>query len=113
MEEQIETHASPQQVWRIWERAHGIFDEKKKSKYKIINIKKGESFSIIWKGLFVRMVFNHKVLPTKNGSIISYDVQIKGLFAWPIRRFVGEKIRKNLQYVLKAIANELESQSIV
>lgn len=108
MEEQIEARVSPSQVWQVWKRA-----QVSKGKYKIIDVKEGESFSILWKGLFVRLIFQHKVEPTKKGSLISYNVQIKGPFAWPVRWLIGEKIRKNLQYVLKTIVKELENQGVV
>lgn len=113
MEEHIQTRVSPEQVWRIWERAHVMEEGKGKVRYKILNIKKGESFSILWKSLFVRLIFNHKVIPANKGSLISYDVQIKGPFAWPVRWLIGEKIRKNLQFVLKTIVKELEDKSVV
>ncbi len=117
MEESIEAKVSPSQVWEAWERAHAKHSEKKieegqkgkaKFRYKIFDVKKGEGFSILWKSLFVRLVFHHRVVPTKNGSLIAYRVQIKGPFAWPLRYLIGEKIRRNLSSVLKAIVKELE-----
>ncbi len=121
MEEQIEARVSPQDVWAAWERAHFLHNptglregQKGKSgfRYEVLDVKTGESFSILWKTLFVRLVFTHHVRPTKYGSQISYRVQIKGLFAWPARWLLGEKIRKNLNQVLKAVVRELESQSV-
>ena len=117
MEEMIEARVPPQAVWAMWEKAHALYGEegsvsgnkgKKKFKYKILNVQKGECFSILWKTLFVRLIFNHSVKPIATGSEIRYKVQIKGLFAWPIRWLVGEKIKNNLAAVLKAIVRELE-----
>jgi len=119
MEEQIETTVSPEVVWATWEKAHALHGQesiesgqkgKSKFRYKVLDVKNGESFSILWKTLFVRLIFSHTVIPIFRGSKISYRVQIKGLFAWPVRLLVGEKIRKNISLVLKAIVRELESK---
>lgn len=119
MEEQIEARVSPEEVWAAWEKAHALHGQtgieagqkgKSKFRYKVLNVKKGESFSILWKTLFVRLIFSHAVKPTKNGSEIFYGVQIKGPFAWPVRWLLGEKIRKNINLVLKAIVRELENK---
>jgi hypothetical protein len=108
MEEMIEARVSPAHVWAAWEK--GMEQGKGgKIRYKIIDLKKGESFSILWKTLFVRLIFSHSVKPTLYGSNISYKVQIKGLFAWPVRFFLGKKIQTNLRAVLKAVVRELES----
>ncbi|MBU6384010.1 MAG: hypothetical protein KGQ49_05870 [Verrucomicrobia bacterium] len=115
MEEQIEARATPAEVWKLWQRAHPIESGQKgkdKFRYQILDVKEGEAFSIVWKSLFVRLVFTHKVQPTEKGSMISYHVQIKGPFAWAVRRLIGNKIRNNLQLVLKAIVKELEYQSV-
>jgi hypothetical protein len=119
MEEQIEARVSPEVVWEAWEKAHSLHGKtsietgqkgKSKFRYKILDVKKGESFSILWKTLFVRLIFSHAVKPSRYGSEISYRVQIKGLFAWPVRWLLGEKIRKNISLVLKAIVRELETK---
>jgi len=117
MEEMIEAKVPPEAVWAMWEKAHALHAQegcvtaekgKKKFKYKILNVQKGKSFSILWKTLFVRLLFSHSVEPIASGSTIRYKVQIKGLFAWPVRWLIGEKIRNNLAVVLKAIVKELE-----
>lgn len=109
MEEMIEARVTPDQVWEVWEK--GIEQgQKGKIRYKILEMKKGESFSLLWKTLFVRLIFSHTVKPIPRGSEIRYKVQIKGLFAWPIRWMLGPKIKKNLGYVLKAVVRELENK---
>ncbi len=114
MEEQIETCVSPQQVWNAWERAQLTHEKKGTSEfpYEIIDLKKGESFSLLWKTRFVRLIFSHTVKPIQQGSQISYKVQIKGLFAWPVRWLLGNKIRKNISLVLKSIVKDLENQRV-
>lgn len=120
MEEQIETRVSPEEVWAAWEKAHALHGQtgiepgqkgKSKFRYKVLDVKKGESFSILWKALFVRLVFSHTVKPTQHGSEIFYRVQIKGPFGWFVRWLLGEKIRKNISLILKAIVRELETKN--
>jgi hypothetical protein len=117
MEEQIETRVSPDLVWKVWERAHVNQGQKEiaagqKGKnrfpYQVLDVKKGESFSILWKTLFVRLVFSHSVKPTSKGSLISYQVKIKGPFSWFVKWLLGKKIRQNVQLVLKSMVRELE-----
>lgn len=121
MEEMIEARVSPEEVWQAWEKAHELHGQKSieegqkgksKFKYKVLHVKKGESFSILWKTLFVRLLFTHRVKPTQRGSEICYSVAIKGPFAWPIRWLLGDKIRKNIGAVLKAVVSELENKRV-
>jgi len=121
MEEMIETRVSPETVWQAWERAHVAHGQtkiesgqkgKNKFRYEVLDVKMGESFSISWKTLFVRIVFSHLVQKTKKGSKIQYKVQIKGLFAWPVRWLLRDKIQKNIRSVLKAVVTELEDQAV-
>ena len=107
MEEQIETRVAPEEVWRAWERARQT-----QGKHKVFNVKPGESFSLLWKSLFVRLIFTHTVKPAPKGSHISYKVEIQGPFAWPLRWLLGKKIRHNISYVLKAVVKELENKGV-
>ena len=114
MEERIEVRVPPETVWQAWERAHenklqeGI-QGKSSFRYQILNVKKGESFSILWKTMFVRLLFSHAVRPMRSGSQILYKVEIRGLFAWPVRWLIGGKIRNNLRLVLQARVRQLEN----
>ena len=123
MDQFIEARVSPAKVWETWEKAHAVHGEKlieagfrgraksggkKGFKYEILDVVPGKSFSILWKTLFVRLIFNHVVTPTKRGSEIRYSFQIKGLFAWPVRKVLGKKIQANLGLVLRAIVKQLE-----
>jgi hypothetical protein len=120
MEAAIETLAPPDVVWRAWEKAHAVHADgpieqgqrAKRSgfKYKIIDVVPGERFSISWKGLFVKMVFTHTVKAARRGSEIRYAAELKGIFAWPVRLLLKNKIRKNLAFVLKEFTKQLESQ---
>ena len=118
LEEKIETRANAQKIWESWEKAHAIEGQKgiiagqrgvsKKSRYQILNVIPGKEFTILWKTLFVRFYFTHRVEATTRGSLISYSVQIKGLFKHPVRLILKEKIRQNLTMVLKKMASNLE-----
>ena len=119
MEERIETRVSSEKVWASWESAYekqkGVAaNEKGKGfRYQVLDVIPGQQFTILWKTLFVRLFFSHKVSPTKWGSEICYSVRIKGPFAWPVRLFLGNKIRQNINLVLKAIVKQLEEESVV
>lgn len=125
MDYTITTRVAPHKVWEVWERAHehhgatGIVEGRKGVsnnanakgfKYQVVDVTPGEQFSIIWKTLFVRLIFTHCVKATPRGSEIAYSVQIKGLFAWPVRYFLGNKIQQNISLVLKTMVKQLEAQ---
>ncbi len=117
----IETKASPQAVWELWRKAHkmdeafvpgqkGALKGKRRGSfsYRILDVCEGQYFTILWKSLFVRLVFTHAVSPKPRGSSISYSVQIRGPFAWIMRFLLASKIKNNLDLVLKSISKELE-----
>jgi len=121
IEEVIQTKVSPNRVWQAWSAAHSMdkgFAPKQKGvlrtvggskfSYRILDVRDGESFTILWKTMFVRLVFTHTVVSMSKGSGISYRVQIRGFFAWPVRFFLTGKIRQNLQSILKSLVKELE-----
>lgn len=121
--QQIYAKVAPQKVWAAWEKAHSLHSnsafapgqkaktqgEKAKGfKYKIIDLEQGESFTILWKSYFARLLFTHRVRPQSNGSLIEMGFQIKGPFAWPLRWMLEKKIQKNLAHVLAQMAKQLE-----
>lgn len=120
----LEARVKPEKVWAAWEKAHALhaqkgmqpgtkavtqLDGKKGFRYQILDVIPGKSFSILWKTLFVRLIFTHRVEPTPRGCQIFYDFEIKGPFAIPVRWFLGKKIRDNLEQVLKTIVKNLEA----
>jgi hypothetical protein len=110
MEERIETRASPGKIWEAWELAHakGLEGKSGRFRYEIINIVPRTSFSMVWKTLFVRMTFHYSVRPTNKGSSIFFDVEMKGFFAWFVRRTLENKIRSQLRSALKSFVQQLE-----
>lgn len=110
MEEKIESTVSPEQIWKAWEKAHGLHHKeglregqkgKHKFSYEVLKVEDGKSFSILWKTLGTKLIFTHKVEPTKKGSLISYHIEIKGMFAWPVRLLIGNKIKRNMAFALE------------
>jgi hypothetical protein len=122
MEESLEIRVSPEKVWASWENAHAKHGSKikeghrgiskgEKSKgfrYQVLDVIPGRQFTILWKTLFVRLLFSHCVTPIREGSEIRYTIRIKGFFAWPVRWFLGKSIRQNVRLVLKTLAQQLE-----
>lgn len=109
MQENIETRVPPEIVWQAWERfQEGQKGKQGSYKYKILDVEPGKGFSILWKSLFVRMLFIHRVEPLFEGSRISYQIQIKGLFSPIVRFFMGAKIRKSVSFLLKSFVKQLE-----
>ena len=124
MEQTIEAEVSPKRVWEAWEKAQAAHGHQglrggtkgvtqtgqaKGIRYEILDVVEGQSFSILWKTPFVRLIFTHAVEPTRRGSKIRYGFQIRGFFAWPVRWILGKKIASNLSLVLKATAKQLEA----
>ena len=123
MEYKIITRVPASRVWQAWETAHAVHGQPgivqgqkgltnnpnaKGFKYQLLDVIPGERFSILWKTLFVRLIFTHRVLQSNWGTEICYSVKIKGFFAWPVRYLLGNKIQQNLSMVLKAMVKQLE-----
>jgi len=125
MEETLETRVSPETVWQAWERAHALhgkgggiasggtgLSKPEKGRgiaYEIMDVVKGERFSIVWKTVFVRLVFRHAVFPKNRGAKIIYSIEIRGLLGAPIRWLLGNKIRSNIRLALKTVVQRLEA----
>jgi hypothetical protein len=122
MEERIETRVKPAAVWDAWERAHaqhgsqgfssGQKGTSQKFRYKVLDVIPGKSFSIVWKTLFVQLIFHHQVAPFGRGSEILYTIEIKGPFGWMARWILGNKIRSNVRLVLKTLVKQLEEEAV-
>ncbi len=122
MEERIETRVSAEKIWQTWEMAHAKQGEEalvqgKKGKssrgsfrYEVLDVVKGESFTLVWKTVFLRLIFSHAVFPKKRGAEIVYSVQIRGFFGAPARWFLGNKIRQTVRGVLKTMVKRLEME---
>lgn len=120
------SNASPSRIWEQWKKAtpfnhwdascntlqekqkgHVVSNQGKAVPYKILEVKEGESFTICWKALFLRLIFTYQVEPIRTGSKITYLVRIKGFFSLPIRFILRRKIQKNLEEGLRSFVEKL------
>lgn len=124
LEESVITSAAPKKVWRAWSEMYhwktlkskkngvkeGFIIEKngKRVPFKIIDIKKFEHFTTIWKSLFVKMKFKYEVKSRTKGSIISCKVYFAGIFGWATSIFLKKKIKKDLVKSLSTFADQLD-----
>jgi hypothetical protein len=124
--EVVEARVPPENVWELWEKAHAKNGQpliekgqvsyskgegKSQFKYEILDVLDKQRFSILWKTLFVRLIFTHEVTASDTGSRICYRVDIRGFFGRPVRWLLGAKIRQNISLVLKAVVRQLELDS--
>jgi hypothetical protein len=125
MKASLTTTVPPLRIWTAWQTAHaGAGEEPMHSgqkgvskkpglsgfKYQVRQIKEGESFSILWKTFFVRLIFTYAVKPISRGSEVSCFVEVRGPFSWLVRWALGDKIRKNLSQALQAMVRQLEGE---
>src|SRR5262249_44261923 len=112
MEEQIATTASAEKVWQAWEKTHaaGMQGKSGKFKYQILDLVPRKRFSIQWKTLFVRLVFDYAVETAGRGALIRYNIRLLGPFAWAVRWLLEGKIRGQLRTMLKTFVRRLESE---
>lgn len=122
-----ETKVFPKIVWETWKNTHywdthkgnenfrvgqkgkAVSRKGRKARFIIADIKEGKSFTLIWKAFLVRLVFNHEVLPKERGSVITYRVRFSGLFAYPVKWLLSNKLKRDLTRALKVFVNRLES----
>lgn len=117
MQDSVEVKASPAEVWAAWERAYQrqgggkmssgqtLKTEGTKSlSFRIEDVKEGERFSLLWKSLWLRLCFSHEVVPTKEGSKITYSFAVRGFLSLPVRWLLRKKLSRNLSLVLRSFA---------
>lgn len=110
----VQTSVPPQIVWISFQKTFS--EEKGKSgrfKYRILSVREGESFSLLWKTFFSRMIFTYSVVPHERGSEISTQVEIRGLFSRLLRYFLKNKIQQSLDLSLKELVTRLANHSLV
>lgn len=92
------THKSADIIWEAWMKAspwnhwdqsqqvekgkkgHVVSKNKKAIPYKILQVEKNKCLTILWKALFVRLLFKYQIENQEKGCIISYTVSFKGFF---------------------------------
>ena len=128
VEETAYSSAPPENVWKTWAKAnpwnswekdkssfqagqkgHVVSKKGKGVPYKIMDVQEGKSFTILWKALFIKLVFHYLVEPEENGSKITYRVSFKGIFSLPFRSLLCKKIKKDIASALKAFVQQVEA----
>lgn len=119
IEESVESRAKPSFVFNLWsdkyikggleagKKGYVVNEKKKGIKFKISDVKKNESLTVIWYSHFVKLIFLHEVKKIDKGSKITCKVKLKGMFAFILKPLIANKIRKNLQLSLTQFARDL------
>ena len=106
------------QIWQIWEDSYrqrgqplvqGSSGKVHKMGYRISEVKPGNRFSMIWKAYLVRLELSQSLRSTDTGTEIIYEMQMRGLFAVPIRWLLHKTVRKQLQIALDLFAEQIHS----
>ena len=110
----IRTKIPSEIIWTSFSRTFSF--EKGKSgrfKYRILSVKEGESFSLLWRAFLSRLIFTYAVIPVEEGSEISTQVEIRGIFSRLLRYFLRNKIQHSLDLSLKELVKKLENHSVL
>ena len=123
LEESVVTKAPAKKVWKAWSEMYQtksmgknafkeghkghIVERGRKVPFKIVDIKKGEGFTTIWRSFLVKMIFRYEVKQQSKGSLITCTVRFGGLLGWIARLFLKKKVKKNLAASLKQFAEQL------
>jgi hypothetical protein len=122
IEESIETKTAAKRIWQAFvetykrkgqtgfkEGSKGYVSSQGKSlPFEIIDIKKGESFTTLWKSLLVKFYFIYSVEELDKGSRITCHVKVKGPLGFLVAPFLKKKMRKNVRQFLEEFAFQLE-----
>lgn len=121
MHKKLTTSVPPETIWRAWEEAHRLSSSAPltagkekylaangKFRYQIVEVVPHKKFSLLWKTLFIHLLFTHEVERTPFGSEISYRVQVKGLFAPFVRWALKSKLEASLDSILRSFVDQLE-----
>jgi hypothetical protein len=121
IEEKIKVFAPVHVIWKAWsdnylqtgfkvgKKSHVMSDKKKKVKFKILEVKKNDSLTILWYSFMVKIVFQHKIEPIKNGNLVICRVNLQGFLAFIIKPFIENKVRNYLQISLRQFARNLNT----
>ena len=130
VEEQIETKAAPKKIWQAWNEAYRKGGpEKKKQGFKegtkgkvsskgkavpfeIIDVKKNETFTTLWKSFLVKFYFIYSVKQLPKGSIITCKVKVGGPLGFLVAPFLKKKIRNNVKTFLQDFVYQVEQRPL-
>jgi len=119
IKEEVIVRAQVPIIWRVWSDNYlkkgmsqgkdGVYkDKKNRVKFKVIDVQKNRSMTLMWYSFFVKMLFTYTVDRAKNGALVSCRVNLKGFLAPVIGPFIKNKIKKYLKESLSQFKNDLE-----
>ncbi len=127
IEKSITTIAPPKKVWRSWAqmqtwssgagksafkvgyKGHVMPQRGKPIPFKIVEIDKNKSFTMIWYASFVKLMFTHSVEQNGKGSLIHCNVKFKGLLGPIIGLFIRKGIKEQVQQSLNQFVYQVEN----
>ena len=127
IERSITTIAPPKKVWRSWAQMQTWSSGTGKSAFKvgykgqispqrgkpipfkIVDIDKNKSFTMIWYARFVKLVFKHSVEQNGKGSLIHCNVKFKGILGPVVRLFIGKRIKEQVDQSLSQFVYQVEN----
>jgi hypothetical protein len=77
-------------------------------KYKILDIKKNESLTILFKSFFAKMIFYYTLEKSPKGCLVRCKVKMKGIFSFLIQKIIGKKIKAHITESLLNFKKQLE-----
>jgi hypothetical protein len=108
----VRTRISPEIIWHSFSRTFSAENGKNgRFKYRILSINEGESFTLLWKTFFARLVFTYAVVPCQTGAEISTQVEIRGIFSRILHYFLKNKIQRSLDLSLHELVKKLANHS--
>lgn len=130
VEEQIETKAAPKKIWQAWNEAYRKGGPEKKKQgfkegakgkiaskgksvpFKIIDVKKNETFTTLWKSFLVKFYFIYRVKQLPKGSLIMCRVKVGGALGFLVAPFLKKKIKKNVKTFLHDFVYQVEQKPV-
>jgi hypothetical protein len=119
IEEKIQVFATPEKIFDHWTQkflklglevgkvgyvAQGL---KKGLKFKILEVKKDEIFTLMWHSFFFKLIYMHKIEKIDHGSLVTCQVTIKSPISFLIMPFISKNIRNDLQTSLKQFSKNI------
>jgi len=116
MRASIIVRAPAAKIWKMWETgyaqrgqslAEGTTGAVQRMAYRIAEVEPGVRFAMIWKAYFVRLALLQSLRATDTGTEISYEMQVRGFLAAPVRWMLRGAVRKQLDKALQLFAKQL------
>ncbi|MBN2479631.1 MAG: hypothetical protein JXA94_05335 [Parachlamydiales bacterium] len=120
IEEQVETKAPKHIVFKAWAdnylnrgfpkgKSGYVTDNSTGIKFKVLDVKKNKSITILWHSFFVKLLFDHIVEQQKKNSLVITKVKVQGILGPIVKFFIKNKIRKYVKMSLTKFQTDLDS----